>query len=134
MKGSYQTRCEAAALSFNTKGDYYRIINKTATGKSPSHFTKRHTLRCKKQLAKYNVRRKLFTKKSGKKKQVVIPHEDYGPDANYIPLDVNSDEYKSKVKNFLELKKTPEEIQEIENGIVGQSANPKTGCKKDPFE
>lgn len=125
LRGSYQTRCEAAALSFNSKGDYYRNINKTATGKSPSHFTKKHVFKCQKNIAR-NVKKRLFLKKFNKKKKEVLPDKDYGPEANYIPMEIESDQFMEKAEDFLEkLKKTPEEIQELERSTVGQSANPK---------
>ncbi|XP_050512375.1 uncharacterized protein LOC126888289 [Diabrotica virgifera virgifera] len=63
LRGSYQTRCEAAALSFNSGGEYHRMINKTMFGNSPKGFYKKFYLKKKKEHAKIKARRTLFPKK-----------------------------------------------------------------------
>ncbi|CAG9773571.1 unnamed protein product [Ceutorhynchus assimilis] len=63
-------------------------------------------------------RRKIFKKH--------LPDKDYGPNANYVPLDLNSQEYIGKAEDFLKtLKKTTEEIIRIERNTLGQTSNPK---------
>lgn len=42
LRGSYQTRCEAAALAYSSRGEYYRLVHKSAHDKSPQSFTKKN--------------------------------------------------------------------------------------------
>lgn len=38
LRGSYKTRCEAAAVSFNTPGEYLRLVHKAMLSSSPGRF------------------------------------------------------------------------------------------------
>lgn len=97
-KGSYQTRCQAAAVSFNSKEDYYRVIHKVANEKSPGHFTKKFL---KSKLKRNSVIKKRLFKKKPKNVKSSLPDKDYGPDASYLPMDLDSDLYKIKAVEFL---------------------------------
>lgn len=113
-KGSYQTRCEAAALSFNFNADYYDILGINQT----SAITRRYTQKLRKKRAslKKNPRKT--------KKTVFTADEHYGPDANPQP-DLTDEQYEEKKKDFLfKLKKTNEEIIRLEKDTRGQAANP----------
>ncbi|XP_050306062.1 uncharacterized protein LOC126745672 isoform X2 [Anthonomus grandis grandis] len=128
-RGSYEARCEAAALSFNSGGSYYEILHKTAIGTSPRSFTKRYIQRCKKIRLFYQTKRlqkTLISKKKNKKRKQTLPDKDYCPDAHYISLEINSDVFISRKKEILkDMKKSPEEIKHIENSTIGQASNPK---------
>ncbi|KAJ8964170.1 hypothetical protein NQ314_005080 [Rhamnusium bicolor] len=94
LKGSYEARCEAAAVSFNARGDYYSLMGSSSGSSNLSAFTKKFADRAKKQRQTYipcAKRRKIS-------KKLALPDEDYGPDANPEP-DVPEEQYQQK-KNF----------------------------------
>ncbi|CAH1183072.1 unnamed protein product [Ceutorhynchus assimilis] len=122
-RGSYQTRCEAAALSFNSGGNYYRFLHETV-GSSPQRYTKKYVEKCKKN--RLIIKKRIFSKKRTKIIKQSLADKDYGPNAHYIPLDLNSDIYIEKEKAFLqEQRKDPEEISDIQKSTIGQAFNPK---------
>nr|CAI5844448.1 unnamed protein product [Callosobruchus analis] len=120
LRGSYQTRCEAAAISFSSSGQYYRTLTKSACGASPKGFTRAYVERAKKLKAK-----RLFHKKKYKQsKRQAMADKDYGPNTNYVPLDINTDEFHQKATEFKShLKKHKQEIIDIERSTIGQSSN-----------
>ncbi|KAJ8964116.1 hypothetical protein NQ314_005112 [Rhamnusium bicolor] len=70
-------RCEAAAVSFNARGDYYSLMGSSSGSSNLSAFTKKFADRAKKQRQTYipcAKRRKIS-------KKLALPDEDYGPDA-----------------------------------------------------
>lgn len=124
LRGAYQSRCEAAALSFNSSGEYHRIINKAVFGHSPKGFYKKFYLNKIKQKLKTKVKKNLFPQKRKISKQS-LPDQDYGPNAHYIPLDLSSQEYKDKAQAFVSsLSKSVEEIKNLERNTLGQKSNP----------
>lgn len=122
LRGSYQTRCKAAALSYNTCGEYYKILGKLATGETPKAFTKKFVDSRTKQRNIVKPKKRLFSNKTIKSSKA---DKDYGPDADYIPLDLNSDSYKNKAILFLQnLRKSADEIALLEKNTIGQRSNP----------
>lgn len=116
LKRSYETRCKAAAISFNTEKEYYD----TLSDKTPV-FTKKFEEKAKRKNLLRKVGRKTFHKIF---KPVSRPDSDYGPDAVPDP-DLPEDQYQNAKIQFLKsLKKTPEELKELEMKTRGQSNNP----------
>lgn len=120
LKGSYQTRCEAAALSFNLGGDYHKELHQAITGQKPTRLMEAYSLKMKRR--KLQAKKRLYRQKQ---KQVAVPDKDYGPESNIPPLSLDGDKYKELEEDFLKkLKKTPDEISQLEKATVGQCGNP----------
>lgn len=120
-KRSYATRCKAAAISFNSAGDYYNIVEK----RKVPFYTQRYVEKMKRrrELQKL-MRSKTNNPLLKSKKKHALPDNDYGPDAIPDP-DLPADQFERKKKDFLNsLKKTPEEIKIVEFTTRGQSGNP----------
>lgn len=122
-KGSYQTRCEAAAISFNVgSGDYYLTMGKAIGKVTPKAYTRKFAEKIKIKRAKLK-RKKLFVRKVSKSH---LADKDYGPQANAeAEPDLSPDQFKLKKKVFLDdLSKSEEEIKFLERETRGQSGNP----------
>ncbi|CAG9762672.1 unnamed protein product [Ceutorhynchus assimilis] len=119
-KGSYQTRCEAAAISFNVgSGDFHLAIGKAIGNATPEAYTKKYAdkLKIKRSIIK---RKRLF---SVKQTNAHLPDKDYGPDATAEP-DLTEEQYQFKKNIFLkELEKSGEEIEKLERETRGLSGN-----------
>lgn len=61
-KGSYGLRCHAAGITFNEEPEYYSIIHKSITGKSPGEHTKTYIYRKRNKIEVY--RKKLLHSES----------------------------------------------------------------------
>lgn len=123
-RGSYEMRCNAAAVSYNSKGTYLRQIHKSLTNRSPGTHTKRFIAN-KVNTLKYNCKKKLQYKEqnhSAKKKTKTIegPDKDYGLDMDVLPL---PDQEEKKTAFLEKLQKSLEEINYIEKATIGQSNN-----------
>lgn len=129
LKGSYETRCEAAAISYNSKGEYYRVVHKAITAHSPSKATKRYIQKIIRRRDNTAKRRLLPYYKNTKSKRIYQPDEDYGPLACTLPgnpedTDMPALEYKTAMEAFLmSLQKSNKEKIEIEVQTRGQSSN-----------
>ncbi|XP_050303674.1 uncharacterized protein LOC126741321 [Anthonomus grandis grandis] len=124
-KGSYQIRCEAAALQFNVgNGEYYEQLHKLFSQKNTSGILKKFIERLRmKRLYYKNKRRNIFKKRN---KPVTLPDKDYGlQDEEVVQPDMESDIFEQKKMAFLkDLEKTEKEIHEIEINTRGQGGNP----------
>jgi hypothetical protein len=124
LKGGYQTRCEAAAVSFNSGGDYHRLVHKELIQKSPHGSTKKYIEKMKKRKSYYE-KSKLSRKQLFKQKPVAPPDEHYGTEATQLSADMSEEEYCERSEKFLaRLKKTTKEIRQIEEDTRGQAGNP----------
>lgn len=120
-KGSYETRCKAAAISFNTAGEYYSAVRKRNIPIYTQIFEQR--MKRRRHLRK-NIRQKNKSFSSKANKKPALPDSDYGPAALPDP-DLPSDQFERKKAEFLNsIKKTPEEIKIIELNTRGQAGNP----------
>lgn len=97
MKGSYEMRCEAAAISYNNTGEYFAAIHKSAVKKSPGIYTKKFTSR-RNMSREYNTNYKRNSLRRVCRK-FTLPDQDYGPNAQ-IP-DMLPEVYEEMAKNFL---------------------------------
>ncbi|XP_074040945.1 uncharacterized protein [Leptinotarsa decemlineata] len=126
-KKSYQSRCEAALISFNKEPEYYGVLHKTMTrSNSPSIFTKNYMGKIRKRNLRYanlsNERRRR-RQELRQKKGFALPDNDYGNIVESIPY-MNDDEYIREEINFLnKLKKSQEEIDDIERETNDQSSS-----------
>lgn len=120
-KRSYATRCKAAAISFNSAGDYYNVVGK----RKVPFYTKRYVEKMKRRRELQKIMRHKNKDLPPKSKKIhALPDKDYGPDAIPDP-DLSTDQFERKKEDFLKsLKKTPEEIKLIELNTRGQSGNP----------
>lgn len=123
LKGSYQTRCEAASISFNAKSEYHRVVDRAFTQKSPKRHTKLYIQKIKNRQLKWS-KRKLFIKNNIKRKiRVPAPADnDYGPEANLIlSADLSQEEFIKKRDEFMNsMKKSEEQIILRESKTRGQ--------------
>ncbi|CAH1156021.1 unnamed protein product [Phaedon cochleariae] len=120
-KRSYATRCKAAAISFNSAGEYYDVVNKRRVPFYTKKFIEK--MKRRRELQKI-IRRKNKDLPPKSMKKHALPDKDYGPDAVPDP-DLPTDQFERKKEEFLNsLKKTPEEIKIIEQNTRGQSGNP----------
>lgn len=122
LKGVYATRCQAAAISFNAEGDYYGVLGKKISNRSPPTCTQRYVkqMKRKRQLSKKYASRRIFKTK----KKPSLPDKDYGPEAIPEP-DLPDDIFQEKKEIFLKsLEKSKEELATIEVQTRGQSGNP----------
>lgn len=120
LRGSYQTRCEAAALSFNLGCDYHKKLNEAITGRRPSQLMESYS--SKRRRIRLRPKKKFFHQT---RRKMAVPDKDYGPEANIQPLSLEDKRYKELEEEFLKkLKKTPEEIDQLEKATIGQSGNP----------
>ncbi|XP_050306168.1 uncharacterized protein LOC126743213 isoform X2 [Anthonomus grandis grandis] len=127
-RGSYQIRCEAAALSYNLgSGEYHRQIFKSIAEKSPSGHTKKFINRVKqRRINTLKIRPKTLFKK--RNKLIALPDKDYGNQEadNSIQPDMEENLFEEKKKEFLEeLEKNENEIKDLEISTRGQGGNPK---------
>ncbi|XP_074026881.1 uncharacterized protein isoform X2 [Leptinotarsa decemlineata] len=120
LKGSYQARCEAAALSFNSGGDFHGKLHHAITGQGPTNLMKKYSSKMKKrrvQVKQRNQQRRM---------KIALPDKDYGPESNIQPLGVDDVEYIKVKEEFLKmLEKKPSEIEDIQRATLGQSGNPR---------
>ncbi|XP_063910990.1 uncharacterized protein LOC135128089 isoform X2 [Zophobas morio] len=124
-RDSFQLRCQAAGISFNTGHyKYPHLIYKSITKRSPGKFVKSYMAQKKRIHENKLTRRQLFPEKY--KKKIKLPAEtdaDYGPDAAAIS-NILPDSYEIEKKAFLDaLQKTPLEINELQQKTIGQSNN-----------
>ena len=125
LRGSYQTRCEAAAIQFNAGDDYYNLMQDSFLKRRSQVYTQKYIIkRQKKKQATLKI--KATRGKTCRKRNTFAPADkDYGPEAHELPLDIKSAEYKRKKEEFLDnISKNKEEIIKIEKETRGQSANP----------
>lgn len=124
LRGSYKTRCEAASLSFNTGPDYYSILHEAFTERAPTGFTLKYVEKMRRKriaTAKAASKRKLRRQEMRKKNVVAPPDSHYGLNDQ---LDLDEEEYVKAESSFLkQLKKTPEEIVELESRTRQQSSS-----------
>lgn len=121
IKSSYDIRCRAAALSYNRKEESVADIHRTMTTRSPGKYTQMYIERQKRKRELRSVRRTILPSK--KRKRIHAPaDEDYGLQ-EVTAADVSFTE-KNKNDFIVSLKKTAEEIVNIEQLTRGQSRNP----------
>ncbi|XP_063242387.1 uncharacterized protein LOC134542230 isoform X1 [Bacillus rossius redtenbacheri] len=93
LRDSYQTRCNAAAISMNAKSDLHRLIHKTSVKRSPGIHTKKFIERRRKRMEN-SKRRRLNFKKSKKNKNSGATfseaNDDYGLGASEIQEDMTN--------------------------------------------
>lgn len=120
---SFQFRCEAAAISFNAKENYLDRIYKTATTVSPKTHTKKY-IRTKSLKRLREARQRLNSRRRYKMK-TMGPDKEYGNVDEEEICDIPHEEYEAKKEEFLRgLRKSKEEIKNIERLTRGQNANP----------
>lgn len=101
-------RCNAAAISFNSKGRFHSTFHKSVTGNSPGSFTKRLIKRQLYQRQPAQTKRKCKKRLFEKKRSIVSSDENYGPNVDHA-LDIDSPEYETLKRQYLEeLDKTDE--------------------------
>lgn len=118
---SYQTRCEAAAISYNAApGQLTRWIHKKAVNRSPGKHTKTYIKSLQLREKWKKSKRQLFPEKFKKAKKVPEPaDEEYGAVVEDKPL--SAEEYKLKEgEMLLSISKSHEEIAEIQINTIGQ--------------
>ena len=120
MRNSYETRCEAAVISYNQPHEIARLIHKRIVNRSPGRYIKRYIFQKQSMSIKRKVKRKLFEKT---RKQETHPADgDYGPNAHYVPI--SQEEYEEKKEAVLDsLKVSKEEIERIARETIGQSSS-----------
>jgi hypothetical protein len=106
LKGGYQTRREAAVVSFNSGGDYHGLVHKELIQKSPHGSTKKYIEKIKKRKSYYE-KSKLSRKQLFKQKPVAPPDEYYGTEATQILADMSEEEYCNRSETFLARLKKP---------------------------
>lgn len=124
LKGSYEGRCEAASLSFNTKHNVHSVVHTKLTGKSPGTFTKAFAKH--KENEHLRSKRKLLfsgVKKTTKKRKISNPDEDYG---NMSTLEEEPDMpesvlKESKEKFLMSLQVDTNQIQDLQKRTVLQA-------------
>ncbi|KAF5270848.1 hypothetical protein FQR65_LT17771 [Abscondita terminalis] len=120
QRGSYKTRCETAAISFNSGPEYRKLLFTDMAKKSPSGHTKKHIEKLKRR----SEMPKTCKKRLFKSKKVALPDEHYGSESAQLIHDLSEEVYCLKEKKFLEtLKKSPEEIIRTEEKTRGQANN-----------
>jgi hypothetical protein len=98
QRGSYKSRCEAAAVSFNNKRTFYSKINKAMTHLSPGKYVKRFANNCsKRKSAKCKPSLKFERTKKTSRAKVTGADEDYGGVTNLM----DKEEYEQKSSQFL---------------------------------
>ncbi|KAG5870450.1 hypothetical protein JTB14_027068 [Gonioctena quinquepunctata] len=115
-KYSYQSRCEAAVISFNKSRKYYGVLHKAMTSTSPSIFTKEYIGKIRKRnliYAKLSNERKARPQELRVQKGFALPDKDYRNIDESIP-DMNHNKYVSEKNYFLnKLRASQEEIYEL---------------------
>ncbi|KAJ8893864.1 hypothetical protein PR048_006465 [Dryococelus australis] len=109
LRNSYETQCEAAFVSANSKGELHRMINKSALKRSPGFHTKKSVSHITK-----NHRKKHAT-------QSCISNANYGPDENIIVEDISEKESEERKEIFL-TQLMNENRKVIEENTRGQSS------------
>lgn len=120
LRGSYQTRCEAATISYNMRGDYHRRIHKALTNRSPGKYTKQYS-KIKKRNLEY-VRRRSLNFSTKRKKENIPSDEHYGQES--AAPDISDQDLSTKKELLLKsLQKNETEIAQLEENTRGQSSN-----------
>lgn len=118
-RGSYNMRCEAAAISFNTQ-DYYNIMEEAITHKKTSNLKRKHSLKINKKRLYF---KDYMKHKYRKPKKIEPADQDYGPKSNPDP-DMDEQILLEKKKEILiKLQLKEEEIVKLEVETRGQSTN-----------
>jgi hypothetical protein len=97
-KGSYQARCTAAVLSYNTGPKCINILHKKICNISPGDFTKRFiSTKQKKKICKMK-RKLLFEPRSRRVTKYNLPDDDYGKCEENMceELDMDGNDYEKK--------------------------------------
>lgn len=115
LRGSYEGRCSAAVVQHNT-GNVHYYLHKNLYKCSPGYFTKSTGVKRKRkvqlQRGKKKCKKTLFN--------TTTQDQDYGPAAQRP--DIEEDVMRKEMTEFLNnLKKTPEEIRNIERATIYQS-------------
>lgn len=116
LRGSYVTRCEAAAISYNVPaGEFPRYVHKKLTQSSPGLYTKQIISSKAKQHA-WKVARKLVQSSSKRKKtECAPPDEDYG-----LPSEeLDAQKFETLKTEFLQALFV--DIDDIQMQTIGQS-------------
>jgi hypothetical protein len=125
LRRGYQTRCEAAAISFNCGGNFFSRIHHAFVKKTPVKYMRKFISKKIRISHNRKIRRKLFGTKYSKKQSMALPDQDYGPNANNNP-DMTHEEYAAEQEKFLkDLQKSPQQITAIEEETRSQSASQK---------
>ncbi|KAJ8912412.1 hypothetical protein NQ315_013479 [Exocentrus adspersus] len=112
QRRSYETRCEAAATSYNANGDYYLLLHEKLSGRKEAPHCN------------------LLKKPSFKKKAVAQADKDYTPECQREP-DLPANEYATKEAQFLsQLQLDQAGIDSLEIKTRGQTIIP-IGNKRD---
>ncbi|CAH1101874.1 unnamed protein product [Psylliodes chrysocephalus] len=121
----YQTRCEAAIISFNKGAEYYDILHKAITGNELNTYTKKYLKIIGKRKLKIceTNERKERRQELRLKKKYAFPDRDYGNIHEPIP-DMDENKYNLRELEFLNmLNKTQEEIDAIEDLTKEQASS-----------
>lgn len=121
-RDSYQTRCQAAVVAMNSKGQLHRMMHKTIVDRSPGVFTKRYVNKRSKNIDQACKRRLLYPDipKAKKVRQTVAgPDADYGSEASAPDMDIQQFE-REQANVVLSLHKTDEERGNIQMHTMGQ--------------
>ncbi|KAI4468489.1 dystroglycan-related [Holotrichia oblita] len=119
---SYQTRCEAASIAYNTEpGQIQAYIHKKITNSSPGTFSKKYIRSLSQRKIWRKSRKSLFPIRRAA--HVNAPaDEEYG--AVEESTDMSVEQYKQKEEEYLNLLKiSPEEKLTIQLHTIGQSNN-----------
>lgn len=120
-RGSYQARCEAAAASYNTKGELHRYVHKAMVNRSPGVFTKTFLHRRSRPTRK----RKLVypeeqTPKRFRSQNDIGADKDYGPESHKPDMSPSKFE-EQRTKLLQSLRLDDHARNELQTRTVGQS-------------
>lgn len=114
LRGSYETRCKAAAIAFNNQGSFVDIVQESISEGEVGEYTKYFSQKIRRQ--KKENRRKVTTKK---KLTVCEADSDYGaiaediPDKNEYKLAIEKNKFLMALKNIDHKKKVEDAIGQI---------------------
>ncbi|KAK9746460.1 hypothetical protein QE152_g6107 [Popillia japonica] len=120
QRSSYIARCNAAVVSFNSKGEFHRKMQQKLSQTGPSKCVERY---CKRKAASIQRPQRKFAKKIKRFNKMDVEEKNYGPQANTPFIeDMATDMYEKKKEEFFKALKTdnPETIQNL---TVGQHSN-----------
>lgn len=121
-RGSYELRCNAAAIAYNTRGTFHNYFHKKITGRSPGIFTKKFvTSKVAQKIKPCSIKKRRKGNENQNLNRVHYePDEHYGPTAEKF-VDINSQEYTSLKNKFLEeLNVSEEKAKQIFENTVAQ--------------
>ncbi|KAK4882653.1 hypothetical protein RN001_005972 [Aquatica leii] len=116
LKGSYETRCIAAAISYNTYGDFIRVILSELSKDAPGLHLETF---CTKRKKAKETRQK---GKSLKRKTFATSDTHYGPEASEFVPDIDEEIFLVKRNKFLQ------SLEQADKDAIFQNKILQSGC------